>query len=301
MPVEGGARCEPQPVKPMIEAVFFALGVVVGAVLAWVVGQRRGRERGALEAREELASLAEGLRAGNLPDPDRTYEAEVPEVREMRKILAREWVRRPAEGEDETVRALGRIAAYLRHGVESPLLEGLEEGGAALEDRADEALVAIEDLEFFLEDPPSPEEPQIRNLTEMVQDVTREFAGQSELMVKVQSPQGPVKVRVEPEPLKDAVFLILHNAEEFGGGRPVQVTLGAEGGKATLRIRDSGPGFSAEALLRAMDPFYSTSPAGLGLGLPHARRAVNGQGGEVFLRNQDGGGAEVEIRLPLAD
>ncbi len=285
----------------MMEAVFFALGVIVGAVLAWVFGKRRGLERGALAARAELASLAEGLRAGNLPAPDRTDEAEVPEVREMRKILAREWVRRPADEEDETVQALGRLAAYLRHRVESPLLEGLEGGGQTLRDRADEALVAIEDLEFFLEDPPSPGEPQVKNLTEVVQEVTREFAGQSELMVKVQSPQGPVKVRVEPEPIKDAVFLILHNAGEFGGGRPVQLTLLAEGGKAFLRIRDRGPGFSAEALLRAMDPFYSTSPAGLGLGLPHARRAVNGQGGEVFLRNPDGGGAEVEIRLPLAE
>jgi two-component system C4-dicarboxylate transport sensor histidine kinase DctB len=109
-----------------------------------------------------------------------------------------------------------------------------------------------------------------------------------------------VKVRIEPEPLKDAVFLILHNAAEFGGGRPVQVTLGVEGGKASVRVRDSGPGFSAEALLKAMDPFYSTSSSGLGLGLPHARRAVNSQGGELLLRNPDGGGAEVEIRLPQA-
>jgi signal transduction histidine kinase len=81
----------------------------------------------------------------------------------------------------------------------------------------------------------------------------------------------------------------------------VQLTLGEEGGRAFLRVQDSGPGFTAEALLKAMDPFYSTSPGGLGLGLPHARRAVNSQGGEVFLRNGERGGAEVEIRLPLAE
>jgi two-component system sensor histidine kinase TtrS len=105
---------------------------------------------------------------------------------------------------------------------------------------------------------------------------------------------------VEPEPIKDAIFLVLHNAGEFGEGQPVQVTLGADGGKAHVRIRDEGPGFSAEALLKAMDPFYSTSPGGLGLGLPHARKVVNSQGGEVFLRNGETGGAEVEIVLPMA-
>ncbi|MGD2122053.1 MAG: HAMP domain-containing sensor histidine kinase [Gemmatimonadota bacterium] len=285
----------------MMEVVFFVFGLMVGGILAWVFGRRRGLDQGARQAREELAAFAEGLRAGNIPDPGRTDQSGVPEVREMREILARHWIRRPVDGEDETVRALGRIAAYLRHRVESPLLEGLEEGGGALRDRADDALVAIEDLEFFLEDPPAGQEPETTNLTEVIQDVTREFAGHSELMVKVQSPQGPVKVRIEPEPLKDAVFLILHNASEFAGGRPVQIALAVEGGRASVRIRDSGPGFSAEALLTAMDPFYSTSSSGLGLGLPHARRAVNSQGGELFLRNPEGGGAEVEIRLPLAE
>ena len=283
-----------------MEVLPFAIGVVVGAAAAWFFGHRTGREQGTRETRGELASLAEGLKAGNLPDPDRTDDGEVPEVREMRQVLARRWAPRPGDGEDETARALGRIAAYLRHRVESPLLAGLDAGGQVLKDRADEALVAIEDLEFFFEDPPSPSEPEVRNLTDLVQEVTREFAGQSELLVKVQFPQGPVQVRVEPEPLKDAVFLILHNAEEFGGDRPVQISLGVDGSKASLRIKDAGPGFSAEALLKAMDPFYSTSPAGLGLGLPHARRGVNSQGGEMYLRNPDGGGAEVEIQLPLA-
>ncbi len=284
-----------------METVFLLLGLVVGSVLAWTFGSRRGRERGVRETRAELAVLAQGLMTGNVPDPDRADQGEIPEVREMRKILSREWARRPSEGEDEVLRALRRIATYLRHQVESPLLEGLEEGDGILGKRAEEALVAIEDLEFFLEDPPVSEEPEVQNLTGVVQEVTREFAGRSDLMVKAQFPQVPVRVRVEPEPIKDAIFLVLHNAGEFGGGRPVQVTLGIEGEKASLRVRDSGPGFSAEALLKAMDPFFSTSPAGLGLGLPHARKAVNSQGGEVFIRNPEGGGAEVEIRLPLAD
>jgi signal transduction histidine kinase len=69
--------------------------------------------------------------------------------------------------------------------------------------------------------------------------------------------------------------------------------------KARLRIRDQGPGFSAEALLKAQDPFYSTSPGGLGLGLPHAHRAIAQEGGEISLRNHDGQGAEVEVLLPV--
>jgi signal transduction histidine kinase len=281
----------------MTEALLLGLGILLGATGAWWVGVKRGGRK----IQDQLASLAQGLRGGNLPDPTRTSPTELPEIREIRELLSREWVPQGFKREDGTRQALRRMAVYLRHRVEAPLLAGLEGSVRDLRNGADEALDAVEDLEFFLEDPPAPQEPETWNLVDVVQEVMREFANQSTVLVKVRSPQEPVRVRVELEPLKDAIFLILHNAGEFGGGQPVQVTLGAEAGKAHLWIRDQGPGFTAEALLKAMDPFYSTSPGGLGLGLPHARRAVNSQGGELFLRNGEGGGAEVEIQLPLAE
>lgn len=279
----------------MSEVAFLGLGILVGGAVAWVVGLKRGSRK----VHEELASFTRGLRAGNLPASSRAPSGEAPGVREIREILAEQWTHRGAGGEDATRRALLRIATFLRHRVESPLLGGLEGSAGDLRRGADEALGAVEDLEFFLEDPPLSQDGETRNLTELVQEVIREFTSQSEVLVKVMSPQQPVRVEVEPEPLKDAIFLILHNAAEFGGDQPVDVTVGVEGGRATMKVNDSGPGFSAEALLRAMDPFYSTSPNGLGLGLPHARRAVNSQGGEIFWRNGKDGGAEVEIQLPM--
>jgi len=284
------------PSKIMTEVGIWGLGVLVGALLGWWIGAKRGGSR----IQGQLEAFVQGLRGGNLPDPSRTSPDEAPEIREIRGLLSREWTHRDPDSDDVTRRALGRIALYLRHRVESPLLAGLAGSGRELRNGADEALAGVEDLEFFLEDPPGTQEPEVRNLADVVQEVTREFARQSTVLVKVQSPEEPVGVRVEAEPLKDAIFLILHNAGEFGGGKPVEVTLGAQGGKASLWFRDQGPGFTADSLLKAMDPFYSTSPDGLGLGLPHARRAVNSQGGEVFLRNVAGGGAEVEIQLPLA-
>jgi signal transduction histidine kinase len=279
----------------MTYLAFFVLGLALGAAAGWFLGSRRGLWK----SRQQLASLADGLRAGNLPDPTRTGSSELSEVKELREILSKDWVHRSPETEDEVRRALLRLALYLRRRVEAPLLSGLEAGGKILREGADEALGAVEDLEFFLEDPPIPGEPAPRNLAEVVQQVTRDFASQSNVLVKVRSPREPIRVRIEAEPFKDALFLILHNAGEFGGGEPVQVTLDVEGGKARVRVEDRGPGFTAEGLLKAMDPFYSTSPDGLGLGLPHARKSINAQGGEVFLRNAEKGGAEVEVRLPL--
>jgi len=193
--------------------------------------------------------------------------------------------------------ALQRLAAYLRHRVEAPLLTGLDEGGEALREGADAALDAVEDLEFFLEDPPVGSAPESRNLVDLVGEVTREFSGRFTIFVKVEGSQEPLRAQVDPEPLKDALFLVLHNAGEFGGGEPVQMTLRKEASGVRILVRDRGPGFSPEALSQALSPFFSTSPGGLGLGLPYARRAVRAQGGELLIRNCPEGGGEVEIVL----
>jgi signal transduction histidine kinase len=67
-----------------------------------------------------------------------------------------------------------------------------------------------------------------------------------------------------------------------------------------LEVVDGGPGFSPDALERAFSPFFTTKPDGTGLGLTIAKRVVEGHEGRVEVRNMDGGGGCVVIRLPLA-
>ncbi len=278
----------------MNEVALLGLGILVGSALGWMVGARRcGRK-----IKGQISDLLQEVRSGQLPAPRAGIPGELPWIREFRGLLEKGWAPRGRERDEAMREALKRLADFLRHRVEGPLLAGLDAGGDALKEGADAALDAVEDLEFFLEDPPTVPMLETTNLVDLLGEVTREFSGQFTIFVKVEGPQEPLRVRVDPEPLKDAVFLVLHNAGEFGGGDPVHMTLCKEEGRVRIVIRDQGPGFSAEALLQALNPFYTTSPGGLGLGLPYARMAVTAQGGEVILRNPEEGGAEVEIILP---
>ena len=99
--------------------------------------------------------LGGGAQGGKHPQPRRSSPGEAAQIREMREVLSRELARESRSQDDEAWKALSRIAQYLRHRVESPLLEGLDGGVEGLRRAADEALGAVEDLEFFLEDPPS--------------------------------------------------------------------------------------------------------------------------------------------------
>ncbi len=279
----------------MNEAAFLGLGALVGGILGWWVGTRTGGRR----VRQHLSRFLGALRSGQLSDAGAELDREYPPVREIRELLAKGWVPRWMAREEALRESLQRLSDYLRHRVEAPLLAGLDEGDQALRDGAEAALDAVEDLEFFLEDPPVVPVLETRNLVDLMGEVTQEFVDKFTIFVKVEGSQEPLRLEVDPEPLKDAIFLLLHNAGEFGGGKPVQVTLRKEVDSVRILIRDQGPGFSAEAIVEAMSPFYSTAPGGLGLGLPYARMAVKAQGGDLIIRNRAEGGAEVEIVLPV--
>ncbi len=69
---------------------------------------------------------------------------------------------------------------------------------------------------------------------------------------------------------------------------------------AHVTVRDSGPGLDAESARRIFDPFFSTKPNGLGLGLVISRSLIEAQGGQLWLDPEDGPGAVFHFTLPLA-
>lgn len=200
------------------------------------------------------------------------------------------------QGPSPLADVLPRISDYLRHSVAKPIQEGLEQGGEELRIRADEALAAVEDMEFFVEDRDL--ELQAQNVHDAVQEVAAEYTEEFDVTVKIRNTDTALRANIAPEAFKDAVYLVLVNAGRFGRGNPVEVSLDSSGNQVVLRIRDHGPGFTEEALRRGTDPFYTTEQGALGMGLAHASRLLREHDGEVRLGNSPRGGGEVELRLP---
>ena len=67
-----------------------------------------------------------------------------------------------------------------------------------------------------------------------------------------------------------------------------------------VEIADSGKGFSAEAMHKAFDPFYTSRNVGLGLGLTVANRIIQAHAGRIEIANFSSAGGAVRIVLPLA-
>jgi signal transduction histidine kinase len=110
-------------------------------------------------------------------------------------------------------------------------------------------------------------------------------------------------VLLDPDALRDALLNLVLNARDAIGPGGGTIAISARPHRGTwleLEVRDTGPGFSDQALARGAEPFFTEKGEdGTGLGLSMVYDVVKLAGGRVQLSNARGGGAEVLLRLPL--
>jgi len=270
-----------------------AIGLALGRAGGRAAGRGLGLQEGRSEAEERIGTLAEAVARGRKPEGVAEDSAES----RLHRALESGWTPREQERERALGEALGRLAGFLEKAVREPLAGAAPTADAdELRERISRALGSLEDVKFFLDEPVG--ETGGQDLPALVQQVTREFARDHAVGIRMRMDGTPVRADVNAQAFMDAVYLVLHNAGRFGGAKTVDVTLMTESERAVVRVRDRGPGFTEEAFTRAFDPFYSSTDDGLGLGLAHARKTLESMGGRIELRNVPDGGAEVEISFP---
>lgn len=67
-----------------------------------------------------------------------------------------------------------------------------------------------------------------------------------------------------------------------------------------IAVTDSGHGIKPDHLPHLFEPFYTTKPNGMGMGLSIARRIIEAHRGEIRAENNPEGGATFRVRLPMA-
>jgi two-component system nitrogen regulation sensor histidine kinase NtrY len=99
--------------------------------------------------------------------------------------------------------------------------------------------------------------------------------------------------------LEQVMINLLKNAGESGSpADQITVSVRDEAPGFVVEVADRGSGLSEEVLRDALLPFYSTKPAGMGLGLTICREIVEAHGGRLSVANRADGGAVVTVWLP---
>jgi signal transduction histidine kinase len=109
----------------------------------------------------------------------------------------------------------------------------------------------------------------------------------------------PLVARTTPELVAALMHAIENAVEAMPEGGEIRVRTTRDNGHALISVEDSGSGVAA--LDDAFAPLVSTKgKPHMGLGLSILRSVVDQHGGTASLVSRDGGGALLQIRLPLA-
>lgn len=124
-----------------------------------------------------------------------------------------------------------------------------------------------------------------------------------EQRLAVELDAGPaVELNADPDQLEQMFINLLKNAVDStleNSRQTVRVAWHVEDESVYLEIEDSGQGIANTENLFV--PFYTTKPAGSGVGLALAQQIARAHRGDVTLVNcEDGEGARATVRLPLA-
>lgn len=85
------------------------------------------------------------------------------------------------------------------------------------------------------------------------------------------------------------------------GNQRITVGVGtaATGNMAHVTVSDVGPGLDEQTARRVFEPFFSTKPKGLGLGLAISRSLIEAHGGRLWVESAPGAGATFHFTLPF--
>ena len=222
--------------------------------------------------------------------------------------------------EAERLAIAGRMAASLAHEINNPLqaaigcldlsLEQLEQGKepqqhlqvtAQALDRASRVVAQLHALHYPAEIERK-EALDLNSLLEDLQVLIQKRCQDQQVVVVWQAAADLPPVPLMPDAIQQVFLNLLLNALDAmprGGQLWVSTALLEEPSRILVQIRDSGIGIPADEIEHIFEPFHSTKPDSLGLGLFISHSIVQDHGGQIEVQSQEGEGTTFSIWLPL--
>ena len=231
------------------------------------------------------------------------------EFRRMRREV--NWV--------QSLRSVSEMAAGAAHELNNPLAvvsgrtqllydseadENKKQIFKQIHDRAVEMSEIVSDLMSFAK----PAEPvrkaaDVGELIRTVIEQTRREKKAGRLEIEVDRLDELGQACVDPEQIESAVRNVVVNAlesyKETGGMVKISGDCVQPQGRVVFEIIDEGCGMDSETLEKVFEPFFSAKEAGRcrGMGLAHAKRLLEANGGSIHIKSQAGKGTVVTISL----
>ncbi|HCK79912.1 MAG TPA: ATP-binding protein [Candidatus Competibacter sp.] len=111
-------------------------------------------------------------------------------------------------------------------------------------------------------------------------------------------------VLADPLQFQQVVLNLIRNAvdamNQIEGPRIISVFARLDGEVVEIGVKDTGPGVAPDVFNQLLNPFFTTKPDGLGLGLSISQSIVEAHGGRLWATSNQGSGITFHFTLPTA-
>jgi signal transduction histidine kinase len=134
--------------------------------------------------------------------------------------------------------------------------------------------------------------------------LSRAEAGKQGVTMQIQLADDLPRIRGDRVQLQQVLINLIINAiQAMGaveGNREIHVSTvynASEG--VRVSVRDTGPGIGTEDMPHLFEPFYTTKPRGMGMGLSICRSIVEDHGGRLWASEHEPKGALLQFTIPV--
>jgi C4-dicarboxylate-specific signal transduction histidine kinase len=224
------------------------------------------------------------------------------------------------------VATIGQLTASITHEVNQPITAARTNASAALNflERSQPDLEEVKEaLEHVVKDVDragavvarmralmrrSPMQMDSMDMNEAVREVielTRSEALKNKVALQTELTDRLPIIRGDRIQLQQVVLNLILNAVQAmdaipDKAREVCITTGESlPGEVRLGVRDTGPGLTPDGFSRLFEPFYTTKPSGMGMGLAICRSIVEAHGGRLWATANKPRGAMFQFSIPV--
>jgi len=299
-------------------------------------GLRRLHIRAAVAVPLSVSGAVVGALAFAATRSDREWPgALVPRIRLFGEVLASVLARQEAERREQDAQAqaahaarigtMGVVAASLVHELTQPLAASLANAETAAELLAaptldlEELRATVADIvaddrrvgdliqqlrRFLRRGEVERAEVDVRAVIDDVLRLAGNAAAEKGVAIALDLPSALPKLAADRVQLQQVILNLLLNAIDAVAAvdpRSRRVTVLARPSRSDvgIEVTDTGRGMDERTLARIFQPFFTTKPGGMGLGLSISRSIVAAHGGTLSVRSGPGGGTTFRIELPL--